>query len=143
MDVEQKMQTHDNIIRVGVALIQHEDKILIGKRSKRCKYPGYWELPGGKSEKGETIQETIKRELREELDVDAAINKCELVLKWQYDHRIHELNVYSVTISGSLRIMGAHSELAWTSVDDMCDYDMLPSNVCIIQKLKKVKKQIV
>jgi len=59
------------MIKVVCGILIWNDKVLIGKRKLTNKVqPGKWEFPGGKMEEGETIDETIKREFKEELDID-------------------------------------------------------------------------
>lgn len=62
------------IIVVAAALIDAKSRILIQKRPAIGAHPGLWEFPGGKLERGETLQAALTRELKEELgiDVDAA-----------------------------------------------------------------------
>ena len=58
------------LVKVTGAIIQRNDEFLIGRRAPSEKSPGLWEFPGGKLELGETLQECIKRELKEELNLD-------------------------------------------------------------------------
>ncbi len=59
------------MIKVSCALIMDDTKFLITQRSKNKKeFPLYWELPGGKSQENETIKECLKREIKEELNID-------------------------------------------------------------------------
>ncbi len=52
------------LVKVTGAIIQSNDKFLIGRRAPSEKSPGLWEFPGGKLELGETLQECIERELK-------------------------------------------------------------------------------
>ena len=72
-----KMLSKKRIVPGVPAIIRNSDgKILLGKRNKKmiC-YPGFWGLPGGIIEFGETIEKAIQRELREELGVDSKVLK--------------------------------------------------------------------
>lgn len=61
---------------VPAIIINPKGEILLGKRERNMPlYPDYWGLPGGLIEYGETIEEAIKRELKEELDVDSKLIK--------------------------------------------------------------------
>ena len=61
-----------NIVVTG-AIIQEGKTFLIARRGPYEKSPGMWEFPGGKLEEGESLQECIKRELKEELSIDAVV----------------------------------------------------------------------
>ena len=62
-------------IKVTGAIIQNDNNFLIGRRGKDEKSGGLWEFPGGKLEEDESLKECIKRELKEELDIDAEIGE--------------------------------------------------------------------
>ena len=59
---------------VGTAIITDaEGRVLIGQRPEGKALPGLWEFPGGKQEDGETVEQCIVREIKEELDVDCLV----------------------------------------------------------------------
>ena len=57
------------VIEVAAGLITHEGRYLIARRKAGVHLAGFWEFPGGKREAGETLEECLHRELREELNV--------------------------------------------------------------------------
>lgn len=61
------------VVRVPCAVIEHNGKVLAGQRSAALSFPLQWEFPGGKLEKGETDEEALAREIREELNVEIEI----------------------------------------------------------------------
>ncbi|MCF2490597.1 (deoxy)nucleoside triphosphate pyrophosphohydrolase [Dyadobacter sp. CY347] len=61
------------VVRVPCAVIEHNGKVLAGQRSAALSFPLQWEFPGGKLEKGETDEEALAREIKEELDVEIEI----------------------------------------------------------------------
>lgn len=61
------------VVRVPCAVIEHNGKVLAGQRSAALSFPLQWEFPGGKQEKGETDEETLAREIIEELNVEIEI----------------------------------------------------------------------
>ena len=60
---------------VACGIMYHNDKILMGKRTQSSDSPGLWEFPGGKLEKGETIEQCLHREWKEELNLDILIER--------------------------------------------------------------------
>src|SRR5215217_2067269 len=61
------------VVRVPCAVIEYNGKVLAGQRSAALSFPLQWEFPGGKQEKGETDEETLAREIIEELNVEIEI----------------------------------------------------------------------
>ena len=59
---------------VLLGLINEKNEVLISLRKNRADYNDYWEYPGGKVERGETIDQALVREMKEELDLDVSIN---------------------------------------------------------------------
>ena len=72
-------------VECGVMYVD-EKNILMGLRSKIGKFPGYWEFPGGKCEKGETLEECLHREWKEELNLQISIQKR--IYSWINDENI-------------------------------------------------------
>ena len=77
--VDDKMK----LVQVTGAIIQKRNKFLICKRGPKEKASGFWEFPGGKLEKNEKLEHCIRRELKEELDIDAVIGDL-------FDHYIYK-----------------------------------------------------
>ena len=74
-------------IRVVAAIIEQNGKILIARRSYGD-LAGFWEFPGGKYEEGETGEQAIKREIREEFDVEIDVRKFLCTVEHQYDFHL-------------------------------------------------------
>jgi 8-oxo-dGTP diphosphatase len=111
------------LICVG-ALLHCDGHILLGRRAATCvHYPGVWDLPGGHHEPGETCDETLTRELREEIGVTPLAWTLLAVLHGPgtaHDEAL-VLRVYVVTSwQGTPRnfLPEEHSEVAWVTVDD-------------------------
>ena len=64
-----------NMKYVACGIMYHNDKILMGKRTPCSDSPGLWEFPGGKLEKGETIEQCLHREWKEELNLNILIDR--------------------------------------------------------------------
>jgi 8-oxo-dGTP diphosphatase len=74
-------------------LLDKEGRYLLGQRPEAKPYAGYWEVPGGKIEKGETVFEALKRELQEELGIDIQSSEELTVLEHDYPHAYVRLHV--------------------------------------------------
>ena len=123
------------IIKVTGALIQKNDKYLIGRRGPNEKSPGLWEFPGGKIEKGETPIQCIKRELKEELNINAEIG--DLVTKYSYDYSNVSYLLYFFKVKsyeGDFKII-VHDKLEWVSLNDFHKYDFLQGDTPLINQM--------
>ena len=122
-------------IQVTGAIIKKNDKYLIGRRGPNEKSPGLWEFPGGKIEKGETPIECIKRELKEELNINAEIG--DLVTKYNYDYPNVSYLLYFFKVKsyiGEFKII-VHDKLEWVSLNDFHKYDFLQGDTPLINQM--------
>ena len=74
-------------------LLDQDGRYLLGQRPKGKPYAGYWEVPGGKIEKNESVFEALKRELQEELGIDIQSSEELTVLEHDYPHAYVRLHV--------------------------------------------------
>jgi len=121
-------------IRVAAAVIEKGGYILIGKR-KTGPFTDMWEFPGGKVEADETPEDCLKRELREELNVEAAIGEFFLSSKHAYSHAAIELLVYKAKITGGTFCLHDHKEIRWVSAADLRSYAFPAADRPVIEKL--------
>ncbi|TGV07373.1 Nudix family hydrolase [Alcaligenaceae bacterium 429] len=101
-------------IHAAVGLILREDgKVLFGKRPEDKPWPGYWELPGGKVEAGETVSQALRRELKEELDIDVTHSTPWIEYVHEYPKNIVRLSFYKVDAWNGEEKGVEGQELAW------------------------------
>ena len=123
-------------IRVSAAVIHRDGKIFATHRGYG-EYKGKWEFPGGKREEGESGEEALYREIREELDSKVKIEK--LICTTDYDYPTFHLtmDVYlSTLIEGKLTLL-EHEDAQWVSLDSIDDLDWLPADWSVIDEIKK------
>ena len=123
-------------IRVSAAVIHRDGKIFATKRGYG-EYKGKWEFPGGKREEGESGEEALYREIREELDSKVKIDK--LICTTDYDYPTFHLtmDVYlSTLIEGKLTLL-EHEDAKWVSLDSIDNLDWLPADWSVIDEIKK------
>lgn len=127
-------------VKVAAAIIEREGLILIGKR-KAGRFAGKWEFPGGKVEPGETPEACLKRELREELGIEARIMQIVLSTRHIYTHMAIELITYRAEVlSGDMRLHD-HSELRWVGPQELQGYDFPEADEAVIEKLIREDRQ--
>jgi 8-oxo-dGTP diphosphatase len=91
------------VIVVAAAVVERNGRILVTKRPAGVHLEGYWEFPGGKCAPGETLEQCLVRELREELDADAAVTGELLSTSHDYGERRVELHFFSCSLRGDPR----------------------------------------
>ena len=125
-------------IRVVAALLQREDgKVLITQRRPQAFMPLKWEFPGGKVEPGESDQQALARELKEELDIEVEVGQHFMGLKHAYPGFEVDFQVYSCSIiSGDLRKV-AVNDYRWVAVSQLETYEFPPADQPTVEQLLK------
>ncbi len=125
---------------VACALINEYGKVLINERPVGKDYAGYWEFPGGKVDEGETPEEAIIRELKEEINIDVT-GSCLAPLSFtekQYD------NYYVVVLLYVCRRWNGHimpmeeQELAWVNPKEIDNFNLLPADKSFFASLREL-----
>ena len=131
---------HKNI---GVAVIWNDSKqILIDRRKASGLMGGMWEFPGGKLEAGETIEECIIREIKEELGIEIEVKEHLITIEYNYSEFLLTLNVYhAIHLSGEPQTFESQ-EIRWVTVDELDRYQFPAANIQIINALKEEKKEV-
>lgn len=126
-------------IEVVAAIIKKEDKIFITRRSYG-EFQNMWEFPGGKIEVGETKEEALIREIKEELELD--INNLEYLTTVNYDYPKFHLTMYCFIceIFGGNFNLNAHNDAKWVSLDELESQDWVPADVEVVEKILGVIK---
>ena len=113
---------------IVVAAILHEGKYLLGKRPENGLLGGLWELPGGKLEAGETHQQALQRECREELNIEVEVGGLVATVKHAYTHFKVTLNVYRCRILHGEPQPRTHTELRWVAPAQFKTYTFPKAN---------------
>ncbi len=116
---------------VTAAIIVEDEKILIAKRKE-----GKWEFPGGRAEAGESLEGCLKRELKEELDIEAKSIKSFMCVKHEYDFGNIELHVFIVRCSGDVKAK-EHEEIKWVRISEIDHDDFMDADKKVVEELKK------
>ena len=130
---------HKNLVIVAsIAIIDANDQILIAKRPNKKHLSGFWEFPGGKVEKGESPENALVREVKEELNIDIH-NKCIAPLtfsEFNYE-KFHLLLLLYVCRRWEGEPMSMEkNEIKWVKVNTLRQYKMPPADDSLIYSLQ-------
>ncbi len=125
-------------VKVVAAVIRDKDKIYATARGYGD-YKGWWEFPGGKIEEGETPQQALVREIREELTAEISVG--ELIKTIEYDYPKFHLSMdcfWAEVISGELELREAEAA-RWLTKDELMDVKWLPADLELIELIRGEK----
>lgn len=125
------------LIEVSAGIVYRKPYILIAKRQSHLDKAGFWEFPGGKLEAGETPLEALKRELKEELNININIRTCSLleVLEHQYPEKKVRLHFWEVFSYEGEPLGFEAQEIEWVLPNELANYSFLEANKPIIERL--------
>lgn len=123
-------------IHVSAAIIIKDNKIFVTQRGYG-EFKDWWEFPGGKIEEGETPEECLKREIKEELEADINIDKYLCTVEYDYPnfHLKMECFICSL-IDGHLELVEAE-DAKFITKDQLDNIDFLPADLLVVKELKK------
>ena len=110
-------------------MFNKEGKFLMGLRPNDRPYPGYWEFPGGKKEKGETIEMCLKREWLEELNLKIEIQKE--IYQQKYDNYFCRFFIGRILNEEEIK-MNVHSDIKYLFMNDMKDLKMFENDINVL-----------
>ena len=120
---------------IGAGIIWKEDEILIARRHENGLLGGLWEFPGGKQQDSETIEQTVQREIKEEVDVTVRVDSLLTVVKHQYSHFKITLHAYHCTyVTGSPKALGC-AAWQWVKKEDLKNHAFPRANGKILELL--------
>lgn len=126
------------IVKVVAAVIVNGDRIFATQRGYG-EFKDGWEFPGGKVEEGETPEQALIREIREELDTE--INVKDFLMTVEYDYpKFHlSMDCFWCSITSGDLILKEHEASAWLEKAELDHVDWLPADLQIIDKVKEME----
>lgn len=128
------------ITDVVAALIWQGDKFLVCQRPAHKARGLLWEFVGGKLETGESRQQALVRECREELAVEIAVGDVFMEVLHEYPDLLVRLTLFHAVIVAGTPKMLEHNDLRWITVDQIPALDFCPADVDILKKLQREGK---
>ena len=125
-----------NSTRVTAAIMVNDGMLLIAKRKPTARLPNLWELPGGKIEPNETPEECLKRELKEEFEINVTVAEHLGSNIHAYDFGTIELIAYRTNWEDGDLILKDHEEIRWVFTHELDQFDFAPADKAFVKKLR-------
>jgi 8-oxo-dGTP diphosphatase len=133
-------RTSLSVKHVVAALIFKNDQILVCQRTRHQTMPLKWEFPGGKIEEGEQPRDALRRELNEELGIDATIGNEMAHIRHEYNNRSAvELRFYAVRDYEGEIENRIFKDLRWAKASELPSFDFLEADLQLVKDLAEGK----
>jgi len=122
---------------VGAVIQNQAGEVLCAKRSPKMAQGGLWEFPGGKIEPNETPEESLQREIREELGCEIAVGPQVADITYTYPNQVVRLITYRARLMGGQPTPREHAELRWVPVPQLSALEWAPADVPTVRRLQE------
>lgn len=123
-------------IRVVAAVIKDGSKVLATQRGYGD-FKGKWEFPGGKIESGESAEQALIREIKEELDIDIGVKDYIVTIEYDYPEFHLSMDCYWCEIVSGKMILKEHEAAKWLSKAMLKSVPWLPADFMLIERISK------
>ena len=130
------MKTIRVVAAIIKALNENGETIIFATQRGYGDFKGGWEFPGGKIEEGETPQEALVREIKEELETEIIVE--ELIDTIEYDYPTFHLSMdcfWAEIVSGDL-VLTEHAAAKWLTKEQLDSVEWLPADIILIEKIR-------
>ncbi|OOM14438.1 (deoxy)nucleoside triphosphate pyrophosphohydrolase [Clostridium saccharobutylicum] len=128
-------------IEVVAAVIKHDNKIFTSRRNYG-EFENMWEFPGGKIEEGETREEALIREIKEELELNIEVNKYLTTVEYDYPNFHLIMHCFMCTIIGGELRLNVHNDAKWTTLEELDKLNWIAADILVVEKLKECEKSM-
>ena len=122
-------------IEVVAAVIEKDDKIFCAQRNLAKSQGGKWEFPGGKIEEGETKEEALVREIKEELDSEIVVDKYLMTVEHDYPTFHITMHAYLCSLVNGELTLKEHNDSIWLTKENLLTLDWADADKPIVNKL--------
>ena len=123
-------------VNVVAAVIRDGNKIFATQRGYG-EYKDGWEFPGGKIEQGETPQQALTREIREELDTQIIVGDLLTTIDYDYPKFHLRMQCFWCRIEDRTPVLKEHEDARWLDLEHIDSVDWLPADLTIIELIKE------
>lgn len=123
-------------IEIVAAIIRKGDKIFATQRGYGD-WKDWWEFPGGKMEPGETPEEALKREIKEELSADISVEEFLTTVEYDYPAFHLTMHCYLCTLLDEAMHLNEHEAAKWLSKAELRSVKWLPADLEVVERMKE------
>ena len=123
-------------IEVVAAIIRDGDRVFATQRGYGP-WKDWWEFPGGKMEEGETEQEALVREIKEELSADIRVGKLLDTVEWDYPEFHLTMHCFMCTLSHDAMHLNEHEAAKWLNMTTLHSVKWLPADEALLPMIEK------
>ena len=123
-------------IRVVAAIIVENGRVFATQRGYGDFKDG-WEFPGGKIEAGESPEQALVREIREELDTEVRVERLLRTVEWDYPTFHLSMDCFICKIKSGYLHLREHEAARWLDLEHLNDVDWLPADLQLIPEIAK------
>lgn len=123
-------------IEVVAAIIIDNNKIFATQRGYG-EFAGGWEFPGGKIEPGETPEQALVREIKEELDTEIEVEKLFYTVEHDYPKFHVTMHCFFATVKSGDLVLKEHEDCKWLTRTELDSVNWLPADIEVVENLKK------
>ena len=130
-----KANTGMKQVEVVAAIILDGDKIFATQRGYGD-WKDWWEFPGGKMEPGETQEEALRREIREELSAEIRVDELLCTVDYDYPEFHLIMHCYLCSLLTGTLHLNEHESAKWLSRNELSSVQWLPADIQVVEKLR-------
>lgn len=123
-------------IEVAAAIIRKEERIFATQRGYG-EWKDWWEFPGGKIEAGETPEEALRREIREELSTEISVDEFFCTVEYDYPKFHLTMHCYWCHVESGSLTLKEHEAARWLALDELESVRWLPADLQLLPKIRK------
>ncbi|NEW09379.1 8-oxo-dGTP diphosphatase MutT [Paenibacillus sp. SYP-B3998] len=122
---------------VGAVIFNEKNEVLCALRSQNMSLAGYWEFPGGKIENNETPEQSLAREIKEELNCTVQVGELVADATHEYPTVIVRLITYKAKIIEGSPTPNEHEKLLWLPLDRLNELEWAPADLPTLEVLRR------
>ena len=129
-------------IEVVAAIIRKGDKIFATQRGYG-EWKDWWEFPGGKMEEGESPEEALVREIREELSTEISVEELLCTVEYDYPKFHLTMHCYWCSLVTEALHLNEHEAARWLTSEELDSVDWLPADLLVVEAIKKQTERLI